>query len=106
MTSLYGSGFENTAYEGAGYENRRRPVKKASPPPAFKYNINDYIKKGSEMGGAAPDYAVGDSVSHVKFGKGTVLSMTERDGDYDVSVEFEKFGVRKLRASFSKLKKI
>lgn len=82
------------------------PKHEAKPSRAAKFNINDYIKKGSEMGGAAPDYAVGDSVSHVKFGKGKVLAMTERDGDYDVSVEFEKFGVRKLRASFSKLKKI
>ena len=82
------------------------PKREAEPRRATKFNINDYIKKGSEMGGSAPDYGVGDRVSHVKFGTGTVLSMTERDGDYDVSVEFEKFGVRKLRASFSKLKKI
>ena len=82
------------------------PKREAEPRRATKFNINDYIKKGSEMGGAAPDYGEGDRVSHVKFGTGTVLSMTERDGDYDVSVEFEKFGVRKLRASFSKLKKI
>ena len=82
------------------------PKREAEPRRATKFNINDYIKKGSEMGGTAPDYTEGDRVSHVKFGTGTVLSMTERDGDYDVSVEFEKFGVRKLRASFSKLKKI
>ena len=76
------------------------------PRRAVRFNFDDYVKKGSEMGGTAPDYTAGDRVSHVKFGNGTVLSVTEREGDHDVSVDFEKYGIRKLRASFGKLKKI
>ena len=52
------------------------------------------------------DYTVGDQVSHVKFGKGTVLEITEGGRDYEVKVNFERFGVKKMFASFAKLKKV
>ncbi len=67
---------------------------------------NPYIRKG--MGGSSgePDYKTGDAVSHSKFGTGVVTSLTKLDSDYEVVVEFEGFGQRKLRASFAKLVKI
>ena len=49
---------------------------------------------------------MGDQVSHVKFGKGTVLEITEGGRDYEVKVDFERFGVKKMFASFAKLKKV
>lgn len=52
------------------------------------------------------DYQVGDRVSHVKFGAGTVLEITEGGRDYEVKVDFDRAGVRKMFASFAKLKKI
>ncbi len=52
------------------------------------------------------DYTVGDQVSHVKFGKGTVLEIIEGGRDYEVKVDFERFGVKKMFASFAKLKKV
>ena len=52
------------------------------------------------------DYTVGDQVYHVKFGKGTVLEITEGGRDYEVKVDFERFGVKKMFASFAKLKKV
>ena len=52
------------------------------------------------------DYTVGDQVSHIKFGKGTVLEITEGGRDYEVKVDFERFGVKKMFASFAKLKKV
>ena len=52
------------------------------------------------------DYTVGNQVSHVKFGKGTVLEITEGGRDYEVKVDFERFGVKKMFASFAKLKKV
>jgi len=51
------------------------------------------------------EYGVGDRVSHIKFGEGTVLSITEGGRDYEVSVEFDKVGVKRMFASFAKLKK-
>lgn len=69
---------------------------------------NPYIQKG--MGSAspagAPDYQVGDRVSHTKFGQGIVLSLTKLTNDYEVVIEFDGFGQRKLRSSFAKLTKL
>ena len=68
---------------------------------------NPYIQKG--MGSAspagAPDYQVGDRVSHTKFGQG-IRSLTKLTNDYEVVIEFDGFGQRKLRSSFAKLTKL
>lgn len=52
------------------------------------------------------DYSVGDTVRHVKFGVGLVKSIVEGGRDYEVTVDFDKVGVKKMFASFAKLKKI
>ena len=52
-----------------------------------------------------PDYAVGDRVRHIKFGPGTVEALEKGDKDYEVTVNFDRCGVRKMLASFAKLKK-
>lgn len=52
------------------------------------------------------DYIVGDRVSHVKFGVGTVLEITEGGRDYEVKVDFDRAGVKRMFASFAKLKKM
>lgn len=52
-----------------------------------------------------PDYAVGDRVRHIKFGPGTVKALEKGDKDYEVTVNFDRCGVRKMFASFAKLKK-
>lgn len=51
------------------------------------------------------DYQVGDRVSHVKFGTGTVLEILDGGRDYEVKVDFDGVGVKKMFASFAKLKK-
>ena len=52
------------------------------------------------------DYSVGDTVSHVKFGRGVVKNIADGARDYEVTVEFEGYGVKKMFASFAKLKKL
>ena len=52
------------------------------------------------------DYEVGDTVRHIKFGVGIVKEIVEGGRDYEVTVEFDKVGVKKMFASFAKLKKI
>ena len=52
------------------------------------------------------DYEVGDTVRHIKFGVGIVKEIVEGGRDYEVTVEFDKGGVKKMFASFAKLKKI
>lgn len=50
-------------------------------------------------------YTVGDRVRHIKFGAGTVTNIVNGGRDYEVTVLFDTFGVKKLLASFANLKK-
>lgn len=52
------------------------------------------------------DYGVGDTVRHVKFGVGVVKNIVEGGRDYEVTVDFDRAGVKKMFAGFAKLKKI
>lgn len=52
------------------------------------------------------DYGVGDRVSHMKFGTGTVMAVVEGGRDYEVTVNFDTAGTKKMFATFAKLKKI
>ena len=52
------------------------------------------------------EYVVGDRVRHVKFGEGQVTAIVEGGRDYEVTVEFDKAGPKKMFASFAKLKKV
>lgn len=52
------------------------------------------------------DYVVGDMVNHTTFGNGIVEELVKKDNDYIVTANFEKAGVKKMKASFAKLKKI
>ena len=55
---------------------------------------------------ASLDYGVGDTVRHVKFGVGIVKNIVDGGRDYEVTVDFDKVGVKKMFAGFAKLKKI
>ncbi len=52
------------------------------------------------------EYQVGDRVRHIKFGDGEVMAIVAGGRDYEVTVDFDKTGTRKMFASFAKLKKI
>ena len=53
-----------------------------------------------------PDYEVGDRVTHIKFGLGTVAELTDEPKDYKVSVDFDEAGRKVMYAGFAKLKKV
>ena len=59
------------------------------------------VKKPSAL-----EYAEGDFVRHVKFGTGTVISIVDGGKDFEVTVDFDKVGTKKMFASFAKLKKV
>ncbi|MCD8241327.1 MAG: DNA helicase PcrA [Lachnospiraceae bacterium] len=59
------------------------------------------VKKASSL-----EYGVGDRVRHMKFGEGTVLEISDGGCDYEVKVEFDRVGVKRMFASFAKLKKL
>jgi len=51
-------------------------------------------------------YDVGDTVTHVKFGVGIVKNIVEGGKDYEITVDFDRVGVKKMFAGFAKLMKI
>ena len=54
----------------------------------------------------ALDYEVGDTVRHIKFGVGIVKDIVDGGRDYEVTVNFDQAGTKKMFASFAKLKKL
>ncbi len=52
------------------------------------------------------EYGAGDRVRHIKFGEGTVTQIVEGGRDYEVTVDFDRVGTKKMFASFAKLKKV
>ena len=56
--------------------------------------------------GKGPGYDVGDRVRHIKFGEGLVTQITEGGRDYEVTVDFDTAGTKKMFAMFAKLQKI
>ena len=56
--------------------------------------------------GGSLSYKVGDRVRHMKFGDGEVLRIVEGGRDFEVTVDFDRAGTKKMFASFAKLKKI
>ena len=51
-------------------------------------------------------YNIGDRVRHIKFGVGSVTDIREGGRDYEVTVNFDRVGVKKMFASFAKLTKV
>ena len=84
------------------------PQKRAAANKPFIAKAASYTgyQKGSEMTAESPDYGPGDRVSHIKFGAGTVLSVEKGTRDYEVEVEFDSAGVKKMLAGFAKLKRL
>ncbi len=79
----------------------------SSSRPAAGKGLPAGIRKGADMAPAAAlDYGEGDRVNHVKFGEGTVKEIREGGRDREVTVEFDRFGVKKMFATFAKLKKL
>ena len=52
------------------------------------------------------EYVVGDRVRHIKFGTGEVRAIVEGGRDYEITVDFDSVGTKKMFAAFAKLKKL
>ena len=74
-------------------------VRKPASPISLTYGKAFQVNKA-----AALDYTVGDCVRHMKFGTGIVINVVDGGKDFEVTVDFEKSGVKKMFASFAKLK--
>lgn len=64
------------------------------------------VKQFGAGGQKKLDYTIGDRVRHIKFGEGTVQDIIEGGRDYEVTVDFDTAGIKKMFASFAKLRKL
>ena len=99
VPSYGGSGYGKEV--GEGYGSTFHSSKATKPVYTKVENQRDF---GSAGGALA--YQVGDRVRHIKFGDGEVMAIVSGGRDYEVTVDFDKVGTKKMFASFAKLKKI
>ena len=87
------------------------PKKPAAQAPVYSRSVSPAFAPRPRRENAAPvkaaslEYGEGDRVTHVKFGAGTVVKIVDGGKDYEVTVDFDKCGTKKLFAGFAKLKK-
>ena len=74
--------------------------------PVFTPVSNQRSFASTNTGSSSLEYGVGDRVRHMKFGEGQVKAIVEGGRDYEVTVDFDKAGTKKMFAAFAKLKKI
>lgn len=97
------SGFGKTAGSSAfgkqenSYASKTAPS--ASKAPAFGKTFT--VQKAERL-----SFVEGDRVRHIKFGEGTVKEIVEGGKDFEVTVDFDRAGVKKMFASFAKLVKL
>ena len=75
---------------------REKPIVKV-PVKAFSTDVTEQLSLS---------YQEGDRVHHIQFGEGTVTQIIAGGRDYEVTVDFDRFGTKKMFASFAKLKKV
>ncbi|WP_368281018.1 ATP-dependent helicase, partial [Enterocloster lavalensis] len=94
--------------EGRGFGSSHNPYASRNTAPAGSAPASKpaFGKAFTVQKQSSLDYGPGDRVSHIKFGQGTVKSVEDGAKDYEVTVEFDKAGQKKMFASFAKLKKI
>lgn len=99
VPSYGGSGYGKEV--GEGYGSTFRSSKATKPVYTKVENQRDFGSAGGTL-----SYQVGDRVRHIKFGDGKVMAIVSGGRDYEVTVDFDKAGTKKMFASFAKLKKV
>jgi len=74
--------------------------------PTYTPVVNQRSFDSESTSNTSLGYKVGDRVRHIKFGDGEVMAIVAGGRDYEVTVDFDKAGTKKMFASFAKLKKI
>ena len=98
--SSYGQNTYDQRYQGSTFGASK------SKAPTYTPVSNQRTFSSENTQKTSLDYGVGDRVRHIKFGDGEVMAVVEGGRDYEVTVDFDKAGTKKMFASFAKLKKI
>lgn len=100
---------EQSPFGWQGWPGRRAPRPKPIAPrrqPSGQVAMQAKAFATAHTEPGSLPYGVGDRVSHAKFGEGTVKGIIEGGRDFEVTVEFDSAGTKKMFAGFAKLKKI
>ncbi|MEY8414083.1 DNA helicase PcrA [Lachnospiraceae bacterium 62-26] len=99
-----GNAFEREKEEEIPKKNAYMQAKQAFQTKV--YAAQKPVKQFGTPAGGKLAYGIGDRVSHMKFGEGTVTAIVEGGRDYEVTVDFDGPGTKKMFAAFAKLRKI
>ena len=92
---------------GADFESAKqaayRQAKQAFKAQAF--TAQKPMKQFGKLSGGL-GYGIGERVCHIKFGEGTVMNIVEGGRDFEVTVDFDRAGIKKMFAGFARLEKI
>lgn len=70
---------------------------------AFRRMLTEKNKQKKESNN---EFRVGDKIVHKKFGQGTVVAINKRDNGDELTVAFDKKGIKSLSASIAPIKKL
>ncbi|MBR6403022.1 MAG: DNA helicase PcrA [Eubacterium sp.] len=85
------------------------PIRMTTPKASYKGVTaprSAVSKQTASSGLDSIDYTIGDTVRHIKFGKGVVTEMIKGGNDYEITVKFDSVGEKKMFATLAKLKKL
>ena len=91
-----GAGYKNAKNFGTGGFDSSMQSLEPKKKPGFGKTFT--VQKAASLA-----YKEGDRVKHAKFGEGTVKEIVDGARDYEVTVEFDKGGQKKMLAGFAKL---
>lgn len=110
VNSTQGPAYKILTSDGTDKDHFHLPPRKAGESrfQSFQHDVlkEDIFDKKPSAGNAGLGYGIGDKVRHIKFGTGTVKEIKNGGRDYEVTVDFENGGTKKMFASFAKLQKI
>lgn len=110
VNSTQGPAHKILTSDGTDKDHFHLPPRKAGESrfQSFQHDVlkEDIFDKKPSAGDAGLGYGIGDKVRHIKFGTGTVKEIKNGGRDYEVTVDFENGGTKKMFASFAKLQKI
>ncbi len=110
VNSTQGPAHKILSSDGTDKDHFHLPPRKAGESrfQSFQHDVlkEDIFDKKPSAGNAGLGYGIGDKVRHIKFGTGTVKEIKNGGRDYEVTVDFENGGTKKMFASFAKLQKI
>lgn len=110
VNSTQGPAHKILTSDGTDKDHFHLPPRKAGESrfQSFQHDVlkEDIFDKKPSAGNVGLGYGIGDKVRHIKFGTGTVEEIKNGGRDYEVTVDFENGGTKKMFASFAKLQKI